>query len=452
MPVVHDTPAAEPEKKPNTVQIAKPQYRGVVVDTRYVPQSALLTNIEGSSWTVNYYSQVLGADNDLSGQQMNRDAIDQQYKLIHKLELKVQTPLTSQQDQESKQMHVTGTAVTYPFLVPQEGDMFLADVGDGREGVFEITNTERRTYFKESCFEIQYVLVSYGNPQRTGDLNRKVVQELYFERDFLIHGQNPLLMPQDYEDVQVLSRKYFDIMNIYFKMFHSNEYMTMLLPGQAQPTYDHFLMKALNAFFNTWDTPLIRENRIFNVDDADAMKCFTLWDALMRNEKDLLPFINKKAALQTTFAFTEQPMFEGIRYSGLQYVVYPGDLEVCVDYEVRKRAPCAMGVKLCNPPSRPGILDELLGQKVMSGLPYTGAPLITPVLQDDYYIFSEAFYHDLPGQSMLELAVRDYLNGRALNRRLLVIFTETYQAWGGLERFYYIPIVLMLIRASIRSL
>jgi hypothetical protein len=452
MPVVHDTPSAPPAEKPNTVEIAKPQYRGVVVDTRYVPQSALLTNIEGSSWTVNYYSQVLGADDDLSGQQINRDAIYEQYKLIHKLELKVQTPLTSQQDQESKQMHVTGTAVTYPFLVPQEGDMFLADIGDGREGVFQITNTERRTYFKESCFEIQYVLVAYGSPQRTGDLNKKVVQELYFERDFLIHGQNPLLMPQDYEDVQVLSRKYFDMMNIYFKMFHSNEYMTMLLPGQPKPTYDHFLMKALNAFFNTWDTPLIRENRVFNVDDAPAMKCFTLWDALMRNEKDLLPFINKKAALQTTYAFTEQPMFEGIRYSGLQYVVYPGDPEVCVDYEVRPRGACAMGVKLCNPPSRPGMLEELLGLKVMAGLPYSDAPLITPVLADDYYIFSKAFYTNAPGQSKLELAVRDYLAGKALSRRLLVTFTETYQAFGGLERFYYIPIILMLIRASIRSI
>lgn len=452
MPIVHDTPDAPPPEKPNVVEITKPQYRGVVVDTRYVPQSALLTNIEGSSWTVNYYSQILGADDDLSGQQINRDAIYEQYKLIHKLELKVQTPLTSQQDQDSKQMHVTGTAVTYPFLIPQEGDMFLADIGDGREGVFQITNTERRTYFKESCFEIQYVLVAYGSPQRTGDLNRKVVQELYFERDFLIHGQNPLLMPQDYEDVQILSRKYFDILNIYFRMFHSNEYKTMLLPGQPQPTYDHFLMKALNAFFNTWDTPLIRENRVFNVDDSPVMKCFTIWDALMRNEKDLLPFINKKAALQTTYAFTEQPMFESIRYSGLQYVVYPGDPEVCVDYEVRPRGNCAMGVKLCNPPSRPGMLEELLGMKVMTGLPYDNAPLITPVLADDYYVFSQAFYANGPGQSKLELAVRDYLEGKALSRRLLVMFTETYQAWPGLERFYYIPIVLMLIRASIRSI
>lgn len=452
MPVVHETPDAPPPQKPNIVEIAKPQYQGVVVDTRYVPQSALLTNIEGSSWTVNYYSQVVGSDNDLSGQQVNRDAIYQQYRLIHKLELKVQTPLTQQQDQESKQMHVTGTAVTYPFLIPQEGDMFLADIGDGREGVFRITSTERRTYFKESCFEIQYVLIDYSTEIRRGDLNKKVVLELYFERDFLIHGQNPLLVPQDYADVQVLSRKYFDIMNIYFRMFHSNEYMTMILPGQSQPTYDHFLMKAVNSFFNSWDTPLIRENRVLNVDDNDAMKCFTIWDALMRREKDLLPFINRKVGLLTTAAFTEQPMFEGIRYSGMQYVVYPADQELCIDYEVRRCSPPASNLKICTPSSRPGTLAQLLGQKVMAGLPYGDAPLINPVGKDNYYIFSEAFYNDSEGQSKLELLVRDFLEGRALNRRLLVIFTETFQAWGGLERFYYIPIVLMLIRANIRSI
>ena len=89
MPVVDPIDQAEQIEQPPKVQIAAPQYRGVTVDTRYVPQSALLTHLEGSSWTVNYYSQVLGEDNAVEGQNVTREAIYQQYRLIKGFEFKV---------------------------------------------------------------------------------------------------------------------------------------------------------------------------------------------------------------------------------------------------------------------------------------------------------------------------------------------------------------------------
>jgi len=156
--------------------------------------------------------------------------------------------------------------------------------------------------------------------------------------------------------------------------------------------------------------------------------------------------------LISAHTFTRNPMLEGIRYTGIQYVVYPCDDCVSVNYEIRPRAILPSGMQLCDVPSRPGVLSELLGHKVMTGLPYEGSPLIKPVLCDNFYIFSKEFYLNLPGQSKLECAVRDYLAGRAIDRRLLVVLTETYQAFDGLSRFYYLPIILMLIRANIRSI
>lgn len=452
MPIMNPVPGAPPAQTPNVPDIAKPQFRGVTVNTRYVPQSSLLTNIEGSSWTVNYYSQVVGADNDLSGQQLNRDPVYQQYRLIHRLELKVQTPLTTTQDQETKSMHVTGTAIVYPFLIPLEGDMFLADIDDGREAVFRITNTERRTYFKESCYQIDYVLVDYSNPQRTGDLNSKIVQEYYFLRDFLIHGQNPLLIPDEYQAVMDLTARYFEILDVYFKMFSSTEYKTLILPGQPTPTYDHFLMKAMWDFFNTWDTPLMRQNRLLNVDGNDTMGCFTLWDMLIKRQPTLLPFVNKKAGLVSARTFQWQPMLEGIRYSGMDYVVYPTDETVCIDYNIRPPATPPADATLTPTPDVPGLMDSLLAGKNVSVLAYPAAPVFKNVLVDDYYVFSQNFYENTEGQSMLELMVRDYLNQKALDRKTLVLFTEVYQGLNPIDRFYYIPIILMLIRASIRTL
>jgi hypothetical protein len=54
--------------------------------------------------------------------------------------------------------------------------------------------------------------------------------------------------------------------------------------------------------------------------------------------------------------------------------------------------------------------------------------------------------------SKLEASVWDMLNRKALNLSLLVFYTRTWQTWGALERFYYTPFVLMLIRAQIKSI
>lgn len=454
MPIVNPTPSAPPAQTPNIVEITKPAYRGVTVDTSYVPQSALLTAIEGSSMTVNYYSQVVDDDNDLSGQQVSRDPTNQQYRLINRLEIKLQNSLTTTQDQQTKQLHVNGTAVCYPFMVPQEGDMFLADLDDGREGIFRVNNSERRTYLKESCYQIDFVLVDYSTPARRGDLTRKVIQEYYFLRDFLMHGQNPLLLPQDYADVQELTRRYFELLDIYMRSFMSPEFKTLVLPSQPRPVYDHFLVKAVAAAFNTWDCPQLAEMSILNVDGIDAMGCFTIWDALLRRDDKLRAFMNKKAGLLSTGYFSGQPMFEAIRFSGISYAVYPADDEVSVNYEVRPRGPCPSdSAVLCEGSARPGVLQDLIGTTVLAGLPYSKAPLIHDVTVDDYYIFSQAFYQKLPeGQSQLELLVRDYLEGKAINRRTLVLLTNCWQGFSSLSRFYYLPIILMMVRAAIRTI
>lgn len=451
MPVVNPTTTtAAASEIPTTVQIAKPEYRGVTVDTQYVPQSSLLSNIEGSAWTVNYYSQVVDTDNALSGQQVNREAIYQQYRLINQLEIRVTQALTQSQDQESKQITVTGTAITYPFMIPLEGDMFLADVGDGREAVFRITHTEKRTYFKESCFQIDYVLVDYSTEQRRHDLQRKVVQELYFERDFLIHGQNPLLQRQDYADLQLLQSRYEDLIELYFAMFSSKEFRTLVVPGQHRAVYDHFVMKAVTGLFDSVEAPTLARLRILNCDDQDALHCFTIWDALLQRKRALLPYCNRRAGLLTTRAFTERPQLEGIRYSGIDYVVYPKDLEVCVDFDIRPvQTPASGGVSLIEPraPKPPPAPPPEEGEVPAP----PAAPLVWPVLVDDYYVLSEAFYADLPNQSVLERAVRDYLDFKAPKRRTLVELVEAFHSFNPLERFYYGPILLLLVRSSIRS-
>jgi hypothetical protein len=455
MPVFNEVPGSPIDTpKPATIQISKPAYRGVVVDTKLIPQQSLLTNIEGMSMTVDWFSQVIDEDNQLTGQSMEKEGVYQQYRRIQNLELKVMQDFKATQDDQQKTQLVTGNANMYPFVVPNNGDMFVATMLDGRAGVFQITHSEERSIYKDTCYYVEYVMIDEATRERMSDLVSKTVQNLYFLRDFLIHGQNPLIQEEDWHDLNELGGRYKDMVAMYFKMFSSNEYKTLVLPGQPEPTYDHFVMKAVMKFFTTWDTYLVRENRILNCDDDDVMKSITIWDALVNQDEHLMKFVNKRAGLVPARLFTPNAMLEGIHYSGIRRVVYPIDPELTIDFCHLPAIKSADGTIALTPvPSRKGTLQDLIDPNLEEGLDtFSKAPLINPVLCDDYYVFSEAFYNNYPkGQSQLELLVRDYIEGKAVNRKALLRLCDTYHAWGGLERFYYLPVVLVLINSAIRA-
>jgi len=430
--------------------ITEPEYRGVSVDTRTVPTLGLTTHVEGSSWTVEYYSQVLDKDSALAGQNVTKNAIYQQYRLIRKMELKVTAPLATNQDTQGGSMVLVGTANVYPFVIPNEGDMFLADIGDGREGIFRITHVDRKSIFKETIHVIEYQLINYSTDELRGDLNMKTIQTLIFVRDFLQYGQNPLLQEEEYLLLDRLQHEYFGILNKYFKSFVSNEYKTLLIPGQSKPVYDHFLTTIVFSFFNLADSPEIRTIRKLNCDGDDVMKVTTIWDALKCRDHKMLKYCIREVGLVSNRTFDKNPMLEGIYYSGINYVVYPKDPELTVDYQIHHIQKILAEQKLQDAPSQIRRLGDLIADNEFQGLTLPGTPAIKKVLVDDYYVLSQAFYdNSQTGKSLLELCVDDYLHHKAPNIKALITLCNTYHAWGALERFYYGIVLLIMVKSAI---
>ena len=197
MPIVKSTQRNEVRTDNFLPQIEPKEHKSVVVDTKYTPLSNLIVHVEGAKWKVDYYKQVLDRDSSLAGHNPTKQAPYQQYHCIHEYILKVSSPLSTTQEDETKAMRVTGSATCYPPLVANVGDMFVADIGDGRSGIFQITNSEKKSIFKESVYEINYALVDYATGDRLNDLNKKVVKDSYFLMDYLEHGQNPLLSNEE---------------------------------------------------------------------------------------------------------------------------------------------------------------------------------------------------------------------------------------------------------------
>jgi hypothetical protein len=193
MPIVTSKPTSQPAPAPQVVPKIIESSQTIVVDAKHEPLQSLITQVAGFSWTVDYYSQVITKDTALAGQDSALPAQLQQYKLIKDLEVKVSSALSPTQDNETKQMIATGEAIVHSMVIPNAGDMFTAEIGDGRIGVFQVQNTQKKSLMSQSVYSFEYTFIYYTDnyPSRYADLVKKVVQTHVYVKDFLTHGQNP---------------------------------------------------------------------------------------------------------------------------------------------------------------------------------------------------------------------------------------------------------------------
>lgn len=305
------------------VDIAPPEYKGVTVDTYKQQLSSLLIYVEGSSWITEYYSQVLNDSNVLNPNQPGLPAPYQQYTKIKELEFKVTDPLTHTQNSDTNEMEVTGSATLYAGVIPNVGDMFLADVGDGREGVFTITSSEKKALFTSTVYTVTYVITGMNGAEKRFELENKVVKTVYFRRDFVKHGQNPIIIEENVLDIEKISKHLNSLKEYYFSRFFANEHKTIILPNQKTTVYDPFLLKAVTSMFDTDEHPLLKRCLYLNIEGDEALKQNTIWTALLNVDKVYLSNAVKEVWGITTDYWSKYPLLKTIRFSGINYVVYP---------------------------------------------------------------------------------------------------------------------------------
>lgn len=305
------------------VNVAPPEYKGVTVDTYKQKLSSLMIYVEGSSWITEYYSQVLGDNNELNPLQPNLPAPYQQYTRIKELELKVTDPLQHSQNSDTNEMEVVGGATLPSGVIPNLGDMFLADIGDGREGIFAVTSSEKKTIFNSAVYVINYTLTGYNGAEKRFELNNKVVKEVYYRRDFNIYGQNPIIIEEDVLNIEKINGYLNDFKQYYFSRFFSNEYNTLILPNQECTIYDPFLVKAFTSLYDNNEHPILQKIRYLNIEGDMALKQDTIWSALLNVDKVyLLNSVKEMWCIDTKY-WSQYPLLKTIRFSGIANIVYP---------------------------------------------------------------------------------------------------------------------------------
>lgn len=449
MPIVKLTPEADPVVELYTPAVQKETYLGIAADNDKTPIHALEAYLEGMPWTVQYYSQLIGKHNDLREVDPGQNAAFQQYQKIIDLQLRVETSLQASYDSEQSITSVTGSAIIV-HVVPNLNDHFVASAGSRQDGLFRVKTVERRTFNRGSVYHIDYELVGYIGPDNElwTDLESKVVRKYQFSMQRLAEGLAPVLREEVYARSKELAHEQDRILRHYFGRFFNRSLATLMVPGQTNRVYDPRLVNFLMAIVDTEVIPECRELRTISLDHDRYLAAPSLLTALLSRDPSEIDRSLQKAGMIHRLLLNQSSWLKGAVYWPVDEYVYP---ETTTLEEAIGRDPMPLAWE-------PDLLEaspKLLTPEWVTQNQYRQAgellPLIKPVTVDAYYILSESFYAGLVDLSVLEILIRDYLNQATLDQEQLIALTQAYFSWPVVEQFYYGPLLVLLIRESVRG-
>lgn len=463
--------AAQPSVKPTKPNHIQPaSYKGITIDTQYVPRSTMLQWIEGSLYTVNYYSQVLGEHDEPKPLAHATSPVYQQYRMIRQMDLKITSPISPSVNPQDNTAQVTGSGITYPFLVPQKGDMFVADVGDGQVGLFTITQATQATIRKDSVYMIEFLMVNELRESDREDLDRKTIETFHFSRESLISGAGPFVTETHYQRQGNYATLRDELITRYMSDFYSRQYTTLIVPDQSLVTYDHFVAQAVRQIVSGEHHPIVRKIRALPVATETVMSRPTLWDAIIRHQPNRLILMTNQVKLVSTQIFNNRPILQSLNHTGIKRIVFPLQAPSNVDaYYGGKHERDIVGVRM--EPGKPRYQEGPLRSQMERNLPWfqpsrpatinpddSAVPMasalaaIHPVTKDAHYVLSEAFY--LAGRrherSCLEVVMDQVLQAKPISHEHLDEVLKDIWEWDNLERFYYYPLVWMALTMGVR--
>lgn len=484
--------------QPKTAEIAPEKFKHNLIDTQKIPITDIITSIRGTPITTVYYAQVLGQTQQALTYQDKTLDVYQQYTKINNLVMAVQTDLQLSQDTETAEFTVTGTAITYPKFTPTKFDHFFAPIRNGEMGLFVVTSVTRKSIYAESAYEIDYELVDRVTVDLAAIFEDRVVKELYFNMELLRDNAEPFLTSDENNDYKVLKQQFVAIGERLHHEYYDRFINNYQVPDQSNlRIIDPFHLEFYQMLYGHLSSQGKNDLTYYRTETLTGGDSFTIWNLLSRRTTVGHDMIEKKLLPLTKLAWGRYTQFGSVYYSHLNSVVWPVDDAILA--EIGSDAGLQRGGCGCSHTGDSGFYTAFLEPDEVFAAPtttfyngseeidyqgntitpyltaedseiYSGAvkevidpdnpgvtievPYVHRITVDDNYIFTQAFYDSLPGDvvdgcSVLELLVLNYLKGYPTNIEDLLALINDIPNWTGVQQFYFLPVLGILIKATL---
>lgn len=399
--------------------------RTTVTDLERLPKRHLLQYTSGSPWPVTYYRRLSGLNDPKQFFDPEVDNGTQQFECIINQILRVNSALSWNQDGKTKEFTVTGEATLANTIIPTEGDVFVADMGDARQAIFAITSTQRNAYNKIATYQISYTLIYEMTPAYADRLAQATQRQFYYVADRAWVSEDTLLTPNEYNLFQRVGEELSSLEYMYVRNFYDQETGTLRCPLNDRKNYDVFLTQFVRDVGLA--TPPF-ELRIYPHTPYKHDDLFTVWQALIWHNASMLPQCHKVANWYQVQTFRTYQVPNTVGWSRIQSTVFFDD--------AIRRNPIKDSV-----PAFPAVEER---KTDFDGTALKDLPLFTPV-QLTPYIFSQAFY-DGSYASVLEYALKQYLNKVKLRVDVPIELAVQLKSLPLPVQFYYGPVVYLLLK------
>ncbi len=445
MAIVRLQPDASPVQEVTTPSMIGSPVESIF--TPLVPASrivSLLKYVEGYPWTVDFYGQILNKDNSLESFDPTTPNLTQPYYKVSKLILQVSSPLSSSYDSSTGVTTITGSAVTPYKITPSVGDVFVAQVDSGEDAIFHVTSVSRKTFRKDTLYEVSYTLYAYTStqPDFIGQLSARVNDTYYFNQDTDYFNRDVLIKPSTKEAIDRLKIFLRESQSYYFSTFPQKRTGSIVLPGLDYTLHDPFLLGFIMKIVDysvLVDVPFYRHAVV-----AEEFKRKSIYDLLLARCLSGISSISKQFKFISSASVPNRARLGTAFHAGVDYLLYP----------VSQDTPTNDFFSTVTNSDNYSTLSPLVVETTNNNQIYT-KNVLPELFLDDHYVVSPNFYAYVQDHetyedlSYIELLMYKFINKEAIPKEDLAVAVEKYHTWSPLHQLYILPVMWLLVKASV---
>lgn len=408
--------------------------RTTVVDLERMPATHLLQYANGSPWPVMYFRRLYGKNDPKNIFDPSVRNATQQVDRIDNLVIKVTDTIVPQQDNQKKSFTRDGGGTITTSIAPNETDFFVADLGNGRFGLFTINQSVRKSDNKIAVYEVTYTMLYDMTPEIWETVKTCTQRTYHYVAERAWVGVDPLLTPEEFRRFNSAANYIRLIEETYVQRFFEPKIRSLAYPGlmPGEFYYDVYLVKFVRALGLRY---VGEDLRVYPHTPLNIDAVQTLWKILEQRNPWLLELVERKGGWYSSKSFRTRHGMNTVAFCHVTATFTFADTYDANQFTTGMNSEFPWPVTEsfeATPIVYRGIENETL-------------PAYLPLSRNEFYVLSSAFYEGSYA-SALEYGLYLFLNERPVPNNLACQLAELLVKLPKAEQLYYTPLVYLLLK------